>query len=149
MVRFSRSDLEELHELNRQREQGRCPEDSALESRFSSRFGSDRRLAVYGSLAPGRANHHHLASLQGQWQSGLTARGDLVREGWGSDLGYPALRWSISGPSVSVDLFVSPELCRHWSRLDEFEGEEYLRVLVPLFENDQVVTIANLYVAVP
>ena len=28
---------------------------------------ADHRLAVYGSLAPGRPNHHHVAALGGRW----------------------------------------------------------------------------------
>ncbi len=144
---FSDSDLEALCELNRLRVMSPSPKLRAIESEFSARFETESRLAVYGSLAPGQSNHHHLATLQGQWVSGLVARGDLLRLGWGDDLGYPALRWSISGSPVPVELFISPELVHHWPRLDRFEGPEYARLLVPLFENDQVVELANLYAA--
>ena len=144
---FSATDLQDLIELNRLRGCSPSKELNVLESQFSSRFGADSRLAVYGSLAPGRANHHHLSALQGQWISGLTARGELVQQGWGTDLGYPALHWSLSGPPVDVELFISPQLVRHWPRLDEFEGLEYRRILVPLFNSSSVVAVANLYAA--
>ena len=51
---------------------------------------ADSRLATYGTLAPGRVNHHELAGLKGVWQQG-TVRGKLVAAGWGATLGYPAL----------------------------------------------------------
>jgi gamma-glutamylcyclotransferase (GGCT)/AIG2-like uncharacterized protein YtfP len=38
------------------------------------------RLAVYGSLAPGQANHHQLAGLAGEWRSGVV-RGWLTASG--------------------------------------------------------------------
>jgi gamma-glutamylcyclotransferase (GGCT)/AIG2-like uncharacterized protein YtfP len=88
----------------------------------------DMRLATYGSLAPGRPNHHQLATLKGRWQKG-TVRGRLVDAGWGAALGYPGLVLDPQGPSVEVHLFESPELPDHWSRLDGFEGAGYRRVV--------------------
>ena len=41
----------------------------------------DHRLAVYGSLAPGRPNHAHVAGLGGRWIPG-EVRGRLVEAGW-------------------------------------------------------------------
>ena len=43
------------------------------------------RLATYGTLAPGRVNHHQLDGLEGQWLQGHV-RGTLVASGWGADL---------------------------------------------------------------
>ena len=48
------------------------------------------RLATYGSLAPGRPNHHQLDGLEGRWSEG-DVYGRLVDAGWGASLGYPAL----------------------------------------------------------
>jgi len=53
----------------------------------------------------------------------------------------------MAGPTVAVELFVSADLPRHWARLDEFEGTDYLRLLVPLFSGTGVVAVANLYSA--
>lgn len=101
------------------------------------------RLAVYGSLAPGQANHHQLAGLAGDWRAG-TVRGWLVESGWGSALGYPGLRPDPAGPIVAVQLFTSDDLRAHWARLDAFEGEAYERVEIAVDLGGETVT-AQLY----
>ena len=93
---------------------------------------ANSRLAVYGTLAPGRANHHFLASIQSQsWTTGHV-RGALHPEGWGAALGYPALVFDESAAPVSVHVLESPDLPNHWPRLDEFEGPAYRRTVVPV-----------------
>ena len=87
----------------------------------------DTRLAVYGSLAPGRINHQQISSLAGKWLRG-SVHGKLFASGWGSALGYPGLILDPLGPVVEVDLFESLDLPEHWERLDEFEGNGYRRV---------------------
>lgn len=90
----------------------------------------DHRLATYGTLAPGRVNHHQLAGLEGTWSTG-TIRGRLIQTGWGAALGYPALvldeGQSRDGDKIIVHLFTSADLPNHWDRLDAFEGAEYRR----------------------
>ncbi len=88
----------------------------------------DTRLAVYGTLAPGRINHHQISTLIGTWQRG-TVRGDLFSSGWGAALGFPGLILDPLGPVVEVQLFESADLPKHWDRLDEFEGAGYRRAL--------------------
>lgn len=56
-------------------------------------------------------------------------RGRLADQGWGASLGYPGLVLDPSGPPVEVELFESPDLPEHWSRLDAFEGTGYRRVI--------------------
>jgi len=92
-------------------------------------MGTDglHRLAVYGSLAPGRPNHHQLDGLRGLWFPGRV-HGTLVQAGWGAGLGFPALVLDPDGPAVDVQVFESSELPAHWSRLDAFEGPGYERV---------------------
>src|SRR3954452_4134474 len=51
----------------------------------------DTRLAIYGTLAPGRVNHHQISALAGKWQRG-TVRGQLFSSGWGVALGFPGVR---------------------------------------------------------
>jgi gamma-glutamylcyclotransferase (GGCT)/AIG2-like uncharacterized protein YtfP len=51
---------------------------------------SDCRLAVYGTLAPGCANHHELSDLSGLWIDGKV-RGQLFPRGWGAEMGYPGI----------------------------------------------------------
>lgn len=101
------------------------------------------RLAVYGSLAPGESNHDQLAGLSGDWSRG-TVRGWRVESGWGAAAGYPGLRPDPDGPEVAVQLFASPELAAHWTRLDAFEGDEYARVEIEATTAEGVVT-AQIY----
>ncbi|MEU7902471.1 gamma-glutamylcyclotransferase family protein [Actinoplanes sp. NPDC049118] len=85
------------------------------------------RLATYGTLAPGRPNHHQLDGLDGSWSQGQV-HGTLVDAGWGAALGYPALVLDADGRPVDVQVFESADLPAHWSRLDRFEGPGYQRV---------------------
>jgi gamma-glutamylcyclotransferase (GGCT)/AIG2-like uncharacterized protein YtfP len=86
------------------------------------------RLATYGSLAPGRPNHHQLHGLEGRWSKG-DVYGRLVDAGWGASLGYPALILDPDGSAIRVQVFESMQLPDHWSRLDEFEGPGYQHVV--------------------
>jgi gamma-glutamylcyclotransferase (GGCT)/AIG2-like uncharacterized protein YtfP len=105
---------------------------------------ASQRLATYGSLGPGRTNHHHLADLRGRWLKG-TVRGRLVAEGWGAALGFPGLVLEENGPVVAVDLFESPELAAQWARLDAFEGAGYRRVVTAV-ETPEGQVEASIYV---
>jgi gamma-glutamylcyclotransferase (GGCT)/AIG2-like uncharacterized protein YtfP len=88
---------------------------------------SDTLLATYGTLAPGRANHHQLDGLTGHWFEGRV-HGRLVDAGWGAELGFPALVLDPGADAVDVHVFESADLPAHWARLDEFEGPGYQRV---------------------
>ena len=88
---------------------------------------SHHRLAVYGTLTPGRSNHHELDGIHGTWRTGFV-RGQLVASGWGAAKGFPGIHLDPKGPRVSVHVLESHELPKHWLRLDNFEGEEYERV---------------------
>jgi len=101
-------------------------------------------LATYGTLSPGKPNHHHLATLSGVWLRGKV-RGDLVEEGWGAAQGFPALILNASGPLLDVDLFQSEELPGHWKQLDAFEGDGYRRVAV-MVETPSGLVEASIYV---
>ena len=87
-----------------------------------------QRLFVYGTLAPGRPNEHILARVPGKWEP-ATVTGRLVQEGWGAAEGYPAIVLDQRGGEVEGFVFSSDNLTEHWNRLDEFEGENYERVL--------------------
>jgi gamma-glutamylcyclotransferase (GGCT)/AIG2-like uncharacterized protein YtfP len=90
------------------------------------------RLATYGTLAPGRPNHHQLDGLEGRWLEGRV-HGTLIKAGWGATLGYPALVLDPHGPAVDVHVFESSDLLAHWARLDAFEGPGYQRVVTTVF----------------
>jgi gamma-glutamylcyclotransferase (GGCT)/AIG2-like uncharacterized protein YtfP len=121
------------------------------EAQLESLFRTGERLAVYGSLAPGRQNHHIVGPLGGTWTEGVV-EGDLFRYGWGTAIGFPALRLRPGGPAVPVHVLTSPALRTAWEELDAFEGAEYRRVLVPVWsaadrDARRLVTVANLYEA--
>ena len=84
------------------------------------------RLAIYGTLAPGRPNHHQLSALQGEWRPG-ELRGRLEAKGLGAAAGYPGLVLDSQGEDIEVQLFECPDLPLHWGRLDAFERDGYRR----------------------
>ena len=102
------------------------------------------RLATYGTLAPGRANYHQLAELEGSWERGWVV-GHLKNVGWGAGMGYPGLTLDPAGPRVEVHLFQSNDLPFHWERLDRFEGDGYQRSAVSV-ETDHGRKMAWIYV---
>ena len=145
----TREPMELIEVVNAARRRGQVALDA--ESQLDSRLGTGNRLAVYGSLAPGRQNHHIVAPLGGTWVDGVV-EGDLTTCGWGAAIGYPALRLRSGGPPVPVHVLTSALLQRAWPELDAFEGAEYRRVLVPVWSTGTageraLLTIANLYEA--
>lgn len=126
--------------------------DVDVEGQLDSLFGTSERLAVYGSLAPGRQNHHIVEPLGGTWGAGIV-EGDLAHFGWGAAIGFPALRLRPGAPAVAVHVLTSAALPDAWADLDAFEGTEYRRVLVPVWSPAPpgarvLLTVANLYEAV-
>ncbi len=92
-------------------------------------FSAEHRLATYGTLAPGRANHHEISAIDGQWRTGAV-RGHLEEGGWGAAMGFPGLVLDSAGAEIDVYLFEAEDLPAHWARLDRFEGPGYKRELV-------------------
>jgi gamma-glutamylcyclotransferase (GGCT)/AIG2-like uncharacterized protein YtfP len=105
------------------------------------------RLARYGTLSPGRPNHHQLDDLEGRWFVGHV-NGMLLDAGWGAGLGYPALVLDPDGSEISVDVFESVDLPAHWARLDAFEGPGYRRVVTTVRTSTGDVE-ASIYVLMP
>lgn len=89
-----------------------------------------QRLFIYGTLAPGRSNHHVVRDIEGQW-SKAWMRGVLHEEGWGACEGYPAFVPSKNGKGELVEGFLlsATSLDEHWKRLDAFEGDGYMRLI--------------------
>ena len=128
---------------------------SEAAQKLDSIFDTDKTLAVYGTLAPGRQNYHIVEPLGGDWTDGFI-EGDLQQTGWGATLGYPAFRPRVGGPTLKIRILKSPLLPAGWKNVDEFEGPEYMRILVPVFhiedadvaaEMRRLYTVANLYAA--
>jgi gamma-glutamylcyclotransferase (GGCT)/AIG2-like uncharacterized protein YtfP len=102
------------------------------------------RLATYGTLGPGRPNHHQLSDLPGRWLEGHV-RGNLAEQGWGAAMGYPGIVLDANGPLIEVEIFESPALPDHWDRLDAFEGPGYRREAVTV-TTDEGALRAFIYV---
>lgn len=102
------------------------------------------RLFVYGTLAPGRPNEHVLADVPGSWVP-ATVGGTLVHAGWGADVGFPAIILDDAGERVDGFVFSSELLAEHWTRLDDFEGDGYARVLASATLEDGSVVDAYVY----
>lgn len=88
---------------------------------------SKERLFVYGTLCPGRPNEHWLKDIGGTFTK-AKVNGKLHSEGWGATMGYPAIVLDDTGGEVEGYVFESENLLQNWTKLDEFEGEEYQRV---------------------
>lgn len=104
-------------------------------------------LAVYGTLQPGKPNQHIVANIPGTWSNGVV-RGTMYETGWGAAMGYPAMTPDPDGSPIAVKLLHSDELPKHWTRLDEFEGEGYERTLIPVELPGGRMVTANIYTAV-
>jgi gamma-glutamylcyclotransferase (GGCT)/AIG2-like uncharacterized protein YtfP len=121
-----------------------CKALSEVEQEVEAVFGAATRLAIYGTLAPGAANHHHVADLGGRWQAGAV-RGSLGRVAHGIHRGLPGMRLEPAAPLHPVKLLVSVRLPAAWARLDAFEGAEMQRLLVLLEGDGGVLGVANIY----
>jgi gamma-glutamylcyclotransferase (GGCT)/AIG2-like uncharacterized protein YtfP len=89
-------------------------------------MSSTHRLFVYGTLAPGKPNEHVLAGIPGQWEP-ASVRGRLLQEGWGAAAGFPGIILDPHGDEVQGLIFSAQTLDQHWGRLDDFEGDGYVR----------------------
>jgi gamma-glutamylcyclotransferase (GGCT)/AIG2-like uncharacterized protein YtfP len=147
VLSFDAPELEQmLRHINDARRDG-TGDAATLEARIAASFDASTRLAVYGSLAPGRSNHHIVAALGGSWSDGWV-EGDMYESGWGEAHGYPGFVWRPGGERVAVKLLVAGSLRDSWPKLDEFEGDDYRRSLVPVFADDderRLIAIANVY----
>ena len=108
----------------------------------------DRRLFVYGTLAPGEENAHVVAHCRGDWKR-ASVTGRLVNTGWGAALGFPALQTDPEGERVAGWLLQSDDLPESWSALDEFEGEAYRRSLVMVELESGETVAASAYLSTP
>jgi gamma-glutamylcyclotransferase (GGCT)/AIG2-like uncharacterized protein YtfP len=97
------------------------------------------RLAVYGSLRPGGENAAALDDIAGSWREGSVY--GVIEDV--NDI--PVLSWGHGGDPVEVLVLTSDDLPRHFGRLDEFEGNRYARILVPVESADGEVVVANIY----
>ncbi len=100
----------------------------------------EERLIVYGSLAPGGVNSFLLRPLGGTWQK-CVIRGRMERF-----RGFKFFKHDPGGDEHQAWLFTSPALPGKYAELDDFEGEEYQRILIPA-EVEGHRLMANIYAA--
>ena len=98
----------------------------------------EERLIVYGTLVPGGQYHHLLADLEATWEE-CTIRGRL-----GAYRGYPTFKWNPAGEPHPAWLVTSPWLPVKFRELDDFEGKDYTRRLIPA-EVERRLVIAYIY----
>ena len=58
-----------------------------------------------------------------------------MQEGWGAAMGCPGIVPTEDGDEIEGFVFSSVHLANHWPRLDEFEGEGYVRMSVTVRVN--------------
>lgn len=99
-------------------------------------------LIIYGTLAPGRSNHSEVQHIKGEWKKGIV-KGKLLAVGEG----YLAFQHTQTGEEQDIEAFVlfSEEWMDNWPRLDEFEGEDYRRILAKYELNSGEIGIGNIY----
>ena len=102
------------------------------------------KLFVYGTLGLGCPNEHILNNIGGSWDI-ASAKGNLLNKGWGAEMGFPGIELDESGSEINGFVFTSENLSNHWGKLDEFEGEAYLRVLSNVTLKNGNTVVANIY----
>jgi hypothetical protein len=98
----------------------------------------EEKLIVYGSLAPGETNHFLLAGLRGEWYR------CLICGHMGQYSGFKSFRYDPQGPEHPAWLLESSDIPRVILDLDDFEGEEYERIIIPAQVNGRCV-MAQVY----
>jgi gamma-glutamylcyclotransferase (GGCT)/AIG2-like uncharacterized protein YtfP len=129
--------------VNQNRQKGEVSID--LENELEAAYQCSHHLVVYGTLAPGRANHHIVEHIVGTWRDDVYVEGEFVNSGWAIKFGYPVIQWKPGGSRIQSHLLVSEMLPLYWPDLDHFEGPEYCRILVPIFNEQGFIAVGNLY----
>ena len=132
-----------LDRVNRAR-LGIAAAEDAAERAIERAHRASVKLAIYGTLAPGKVNHYHIADLGGTW-SEAAVRGRLGRVPCGIHQGLPAMALDPAAAPHPLKVLVCERLPAAWARLDAFEGEEMQRLLVALEGDGATSGIANIY----
>lgn len=104
----------------------------------------NQKLFVYGTLGPGRPNEHILSKIGGSFEK-ASVIGISHNEGWGADMGYHGLTIDTEGDKIEGYLFSSGNLTENWSELDDFEGDEYERLLTKVKLGNSTTVEAFVY----
>ena len=113
---------------------------------FIKTFSPEKVFIVYGTLAPNRPNHYKIEHIQGKWREG-TIKGKLENKGWGAELGYYGFKHCTEDEQQNIKVYVlfSEHLKDNWTRLDEFEGTGYLRILCKFELENGEIGVGNIY----
>ncbi len=119
---------------------------TAFEKDFFKTFSPEKKLIVYGSLAPNAENYWVVEHIKGNWQKGIV-RGLLLKEGWGIEMGYLGFKPTDAENQENINVLVlfSDELIANWQQIDDFEGEEYRRILAKYELNDGQIGVGFIY----
>ncbi|MCT7635662.1 gamma-glutamylcyclotransferase [Aliarcobacter butzleri] len=101
-------------------------------------------LFVYGTLMPNCPNAHILENIVGKFLP-VTVKGKLVDAGWSASMGYPGIRLEDGSDTIHGFLFYSDNLINHWDFLDEFEGEEFIRMPIKAERFDEIEVDTYIY----
>lgn len=98
---------------------------------FIEKYTPENKLIIYGTLAPGKPNHHKISHIKGDWKSAVLKGGKLESKGWGADLGFNGYVPAKENEQTNISCYVlfSDGLIKYWEFLDEFEGVGYKRIL--------------------
>lgn len=96
------------------------------------------KLGTYGTLKPNNVNHEVLKNIKGDWVTGKV-RGFIKEED-----GLPFFTWSVESKTIELDLFVSESLQKELPRIDQFEGNRYHRIWIPI-ERNHIYEVCNIY----
>ena len=96
-------------------------------------------------MCPGKENEEILRVIPGTFQK-ASVRGVHFPDGWLEGFPYPGIELDEAGDKIEGYLFSSPDLYKHWGRLDAFEGPHYKRVQTQVLCEDGALILAFLYV---
>ena len=117
-----------------------------IEKMFLNKYKPQQSIIIYGTLAPNRPNHSKIEHIKGKWTKGII-KGKLVKEGWGAELGYFGFKHSALDEQENIEAYVlfSDELVDNLTYLDEFEGDDYIRVLATFELDNGEIGVGNIY----
>ena len=101
-------------------------------------------LFVYGTLQKGKQHDNFLNNISGKWKKGYVV-GQLLNISSGPDYGYPALKLDAKGSKIYGMVFHSKDLESHIKKIDEFEGDNYKRIISKIILEDGSQVESYLY----
>ena len=101
-------------------------------------------LFVYGTLQKGKQHERVLKKLNGIWKKGYV-NGKRLNISSGPDYGYPGLKLDKKGSKIYGMIFQSKKLKKYIKKIDDFEGNNYKRVISKIKLEDGTKIDSYLY----